>query len=176
MKPNQELRHLLNGSNSDKKSQGFYLFIFNVYCLDNAEEVLKNCQEVLEIIFRQRERKIWLSEIEWYQILPNWFVSNCAPEKTIQEEEKNNAKWQTLSVEKRLIEIQNEAWSVMDFVSWFEPDENGLDERYWSWWNAFTQSPKLLTVSVEILDFPFPYGCLTWLFKASSAIKVETEF
>lgn len=173
MKPGKELRHLLDGLNPDEKSEGFHLFSFNVYCQDNAEEVLRNCQEVLEIILRQCAKKTWLSKIEWYQILPDWFVSNCAPEKSIQEEEENNPRLQTLSVEERLIELQNEAWSVMDFVSWFETDENGSDERYWYWWDGFIQSPKLLVVSVEIIDFPFPSGCLLWLFKASGAIKVE---
>jgi hypothetical protein len=136
MKPVDELRHVLNGSNPDEKSEGFHLLSYNVYCEDNAEAVLRNCREILKIMLRQCEKETWLSETEWYQILPSWFIFNCAPERTLEEEEEYNAQIETLSVEERSVKLQNDAWSVMDFTSWFEPGENGLNERYWSWWNA----------------------------------------
>lgn len=175
MKPVDELRHVLYGLNSDEEFKGFHLISYNVYCQDNAEQVLKNCQKILEIILRQCEKEIWPAENEWYQLLPNWFIVKSASEKTIEEEEEYNAQMNVLSINERYIALQNESWSVMDFVSWFEPGENVSNERYWSWWNAIIKSPELLVVTVEIMDFPFPSGCLFWLFRACGASRVEKK-
>ncbi len=172
MKPAKELQHLLAGPTLDDKVEGAGIIIFNVHCLDNANKVLQNCREVLEIVLQQYD-KFWPSETEWNQILPEWFIANCSPEKTIEEEEEEVARWRTLSRQEQIIEEEKKAWSVMEWVSWFEPSDELQDGRYWFWWDAFIKSSKLLLVAVEVVDVPFPSGSLDWLMRASGAIRVE---
>jgi hypothetical protein len=171
MKPAKELQHLLAGSTSEDKVEGASIVLFNVYCQYNASKVLQNCREVLEVVLQQYE-KSWPSETEWYKILPEWFIANCSPEKTIEEEEYL-VRWRTLSRQEQIIEEEKKAWSVMEWVSWFEFDDELQDQRYWFWWDALIKSPELLLVAVEVVDVPFPSESLDWLMRASGAIKVE---
>jgi hypothetical protein len=172
MKPTKEIQHLLTGPASNDKVEGAGIILLNVYCQDNAHKVLQNCREVLEIILRQYDNP-WPSETEWYNLLPKWFVERCASEKTIEEEEEYLAKWRTLSRQEQIIEEEEKAWSVMEWIGWFEPDDELNNQRYWFWWDAFVKSSKLLLVAVEVVDVPFPAGSLDWLMRASGAIKIE---
>ena len=168
MKPADELRHLFTKPSPEDKVEGAGLILFNVHCSGNANQVHQNSREVLAVVLSQYEKN-WPSENEWLQLLPKWFVERCAPERTIEEEEENLAKWRTLSREEQIRETEEELWSVMDWISWLDPS----DERYWFWWDAFVKDANLLLVAVEVVDVPFPSGSLEWLLRASGAIKIE---
>ena len=168
MKPADELRHLFIGQHPEEQGECFAIIWFNVSCPGNANQVLQNSREVLAIVLRQYEKN-WLSENEWREVLPRWFVEGCAPESTEEENEENLANWRTLSREEQIREEEEEFWSVMEWISWFEPTE----ERYWFWWDAVVKAPNLLLVAVEVVDCIYPSVSLEWLLRASGAIKVE---
>jgi hypothetical protein len=67
----------------------------------------------------------------------------------------------------------NSPWSVMEWVSWFEPTDDLYNQRYWFWWDAIIKDPNTLLVAVAVVDIPIPYGSLFWLLKAAGAISVE---
>ncbi|MGB3532109.1 MAG: hypothetical protein WBA13_01185 [Microcoleaceae cyanobacterium] len=174
MTPEEELRHLWYGSSQEDVVQSFGLLLsLQANCQGNADVVLSNCREVLEIVIKQYKMD-WLSEEEWRRKLPDWFVANCAPERTLAEEEEYLIKWRKLSSEQQQRQAQEEKWSMMDWVSWFEPSDDVFNQRTWFWWDAFIKEPNILTVIVEVVDLPVPLGSLIWLLRASGATTVSS--
>jgi hypothetical protein len=171
MRLQDELRHLQTGVQPEDTVEGAGLLIFKISCQGNVEAVLKKARETLGVVL-QEAQQAWPTEDRWRATLPKWFVEICAPELTEEEEEENLRKWRELSVEEQQREEQEEKWSVMDWISWFEPGEP-FEQRAWFWWDAFIVNPSLLLVVVEVLDFPVPLGSLFWLFRASGAVKIE---
>lgn len=162
MKVSEELRHLLKGLNSQEKpQQGSLLMPFNVYCQSNANEVLEKSKEVLEIVLKKSDSN-WLSETEWYNLLPQWFIERCTPEIT----------------KKEIVgKLDEQAWSVINWVNWFEPTDDPYNQRYWFWWDAWIKSNSHIVIVVQAVDLPFPWGALEWLMLASGAIEVkEADF
>ncbi len=172
MKPEDELRHLWSGASQDDMVQGSGLLLFKVHCQGNADVVLKNSREALGIVLQQY-KTIWPSEQDWKKKLPSWFVTTCAPERTESEEEEYLIAWRTLSSEEQQYQEEEEKWSVMDWISWFEPSDDPFHQRTWFWWDAFIKEPDLLLVIIEVIDFPVPVGSLIWLLRASGGLKVE---
>jgi hypothetical protein len=172
MKPESELKHLWYGAGQDDAVEGVGLLLFQVYCQGNADAVLQNCREALGIVIEQYKTN-WLSEAEWRKKLPDWFVQNCAPEETWEEVEENLIRWRNLSNEEQQREDEKEKWSMMDWISWFEPGDDPFNQRTWFWWDAFIKEPDILMVVVEVVDFPVPLGSLMWLLRASGALKIE---
>ncbi|GAA6614256.1 hypothetical protein [Scytonema sp. NUACC26] len=172
MKPKDELRHLQFGALQDDTVEGVALLLFKVHCRGNASVVLQNCREILGIVLQQYET-VWLSEDEWRKKLPDWFVKTCAPERTLEEEEEDLIRWHTLSHKQQQIQEEEEKWSVMDWISWFESSDDPFNQRTWFWWDAFVWEPDLLLVVIEVVDLPVPVGSMVWLLRASGALKVE---
>jgi hypothetical protein len=172
MKPDEELRHLLNGSNAEDNLDELGIFMYKVNCNNNSRLILQRCQEVMQLIIRFQIEK-WPSEEEWYKLLPKWFISACAPEKTPEEEAEYLERWRQLSTKEQVLLEEESSWSVMEWVSWFEPSDNPCDQRYWFWWDAFITDPSTLLVAIAVVDIPFPSESLFWLLKASGAIKIE---
>jgi len=173
MQPEEELKHLWSGSGQDDTVEGVGLILpFQVHCQGNADLVLKNCCEVLGIVIQQHNIN-WLSEEEWRKKLPGWFIKACAPERTLEEEEENLIRWHKLSSEEQQCQDEEEKWSVMEWISWFEPSNDPFNQRTWFWWDAFIKNPDLLLVFIEVVDIPVPWGSLSWLLRASGALKVE---
>ncbi|GEM_PF-1473559 len=169
MKPVDELRHLLYSSNPEDRVEWAGLVIFKIHCQGNADRVLQNCQEALSVVLKQYE-KDWPSEEEWYNLLPKWFVERCGPERSEEEEDEDIARWRTLSPEEQLQEIEQEKWSVMDWISWFDLS---IEPRYWFWWNAIIQDSNTLFIALQVVDDPIPYGSFSWLLRASGAIMIQ---
>lgn len=170
MKPTEELRHLINGVNPDDRVDGAGIILLEVHCDGNAEQVLQRCRQAFELVLHYTQEN-WPSEDTWYKLLPEWFISVCAPEKTQEEEEKYLAEWRKLSREEQILEEES-SWSVMEWVSWFEPTDSSHNQRDWFWWDAFIKSPNSLFVAIEVVDIPFPSGSLYWLLKSSGAVSV----
>jgi hypothetical protein len=174
MKPEDELRHLWSGAGQNDVVEGCCLLRFKVYCQENADVVLKSCREVLDLVIQQYKTN-WLSEEEWREALPDWFIQACSPEQTLEETEERLIIWHTLSHEEQQHQEEEEKWSVMDWISWFEPSDDPFYQRTWFWWDAFIQEPNLLLVVIEVVDLPVPFGSLIWLLRASGALKIEEE-
>src|SRR5262249_28953477 len=144
---------------------GMGTVLFVAYCPGNAELVLAKCKSVLEIALRlSSEGKF--DEKVWESSLPDWFVKRCAKELSSQELEKRLQ----LPLEERIRLEEQEGWSLKASVYWFKPEE-----RYWSWWDAVVTDANTIIVAAQVKDWPFPWGALRWLLRASGAERVEAN-
>ena len=48
-----EVLRLIEGPKSDERPTGIGFMNFSIHCSNNAEEVLKKCKEVLQIVLQQ---------------------------------------------------------------------------------------------------------------------------
>ena len=170
MERQDELRHLRDGPRKDEKPP--MLDYFTARCPGNAESVLKNCKEVLQLIFSQ-DIQDWPSDAVWVSLLPRRFVEACAPEMTEEEVQRYSQWWFSLSWEEKLRftrDESNKKWSVGSFVYWFRPE---ADERQWWWWDAKVENAHVLHIAVAIEGLPYASGALEWLLLASGATEVE---
>jgi|JI7StandDraft_1071085.scaffolds.fasta_scaffold146089_1 hypothetical protein len=173
MEIKDELRHLLIGVNPSDIPEGLGIVEVKAYCPGNADVVLCKSREVLEVVLRQSTLE-WLSEEDWEKedwekLLPEWFVQRCPQEKTEEEEEQWLQWWRGLDPEEQQKVNRGLEWTLSGWIAWFFPDE----ERQWFWWDATVESNNLLQVEIEIKAWPFPWGSLAWLLRASGAITVE---
>lgn len=102
--------------------------------------------------------------------MPDWFVRACAPEPTQQEATAWLARWQRLSPEEQAREEESRAWTLLDWVYWFRPEN-----REWYWWNACVPNSDLALVEVQIDGWPAPTGDLRWLLRAAGAVEVTVD-
>jgi hypothetical protein len=172
MKREHELKHMENGpepGESPNPAEGLGLVRFDVHCEGNSEAVLPKAREVLRAVVSQSPVG-WPSFEQWQAILPAWFVSECADEITQEEADRWLRKWQEQPIEERLNSEEDAAWSLSEWLYWFEPKR-----RYWYWWDARVESPDLIRLAVEVRDWPFPWDALKWLFRVSGASSVTAE-
>ncbi|HEY3267852.1 MAG TPA: hypothetical protein VGM37_13055 [Armatimonadota bacterium] len=118
-------------------------------CRGDAEQVLARAKEALERVL-EVDPQAWPSNEEWARRLPPWFVARCAP----QTAETAN--------------VGEGRWTLANWVYWFLPEQ-----RFWVWWNARLPDPNTLLVYVVVDGWPFPWGALDWLLRASGAVETE---
>jgi hypothetical protein len=113
----------------------------------------------------------WPDDDEWQCKLPEWFTAACAPRLTQRQAELWLECWKGLSPDERArTEIEND-WSLDDWIYWMKPDN-----RQWFWWDAaLLKEHDHILVAVEVNVWPFPWGSLRWLFRASGASTFEPE-
>jgi hypothetical protein len=169
MRVKDELRHLLMPNEPDEKPEGLGIVRFNVFCSGNSNDVLRKCKEVLEAVLRESSDK-WPSDDCWLTILPPWFIQQCSEELSQEEEEKWLAWWRRLSPEEQNRVNQEEKWSLSDWLYWLQPEN-----RQWFWWDAIPENPNIMRIAVEVTEWPFPWGSLDWLLRASGAISIKAE-
>jgi hypothetical protein len=156
-----------NELNVDASTLGTVRFL--VDCPGNAGEVLTKVLEILKIIVKH-SLDGWSTNNNWSEVLPQWFIGECAPEMSPDEAQQWLQWWKSLDAETQDKVEQENKWSLSDWLHWLEPSQ-----RKWFWWGAKELSQEKLLVAVEVIDWPFAWGALTWLFKASGAEKVEPE-
>lgn len=103
-------------------------------------------------------------------MLPRWFVEASAHEMSKEEAEKWLARWRNLPPAQQAKEEAEKAWALSNWLYWFE-DGN----RQWDWWDDAVQDANTIQVAAEVKCWPFPWGALRWLFKASGATQVDAE-
>lgn len=164
--PRTELARLLLGAPEDESEVGGMGTVrFVVSCPGNAEEVLRNSTQVLQEVLRNSGGP-WLSLKEWRDRLPSWFVESCKRE--VPQEEA--ARRLGLSLEQRKQLAAEEGWSLNSWLYWFKPGE-----RCWYWWDAIVRDQNTILIAVVVEGWPFPWGSLEWLFRASGALSVQPE-
>jgi hypothetical protein len=52
---------------------------------------------------------------------------------------------------------------------------NCCNMRQWFWWDAIIDDACTIRIAVEVEAYPFAWGSLEWLFKASGATIVQAE-
>ncbi len=164
-----ELRRLKKGPEPEEKPGGMGIVRFVVYCPHNSSQVLNRAREVLGIVLK-RGTQSWPSDNEWFTLLPDWFISKCAPECSKEESEKWLSWWKGLPPDKQAEVVRKEKWSVLDWIYWFKPGK-----RQWFWWDALVKGEDMFIVAVEVDGWPFPWDALGWLLRASGATSVEPE-
>ena len=170
MKVQGELRHLLVGPDPNSPISGIGIVRFDIYCAGNAESVVKRCQEVLRIVLEESDETSWPSDESWYKLLPQWFIERCSRETTKDEDEEYLNWWRELSPEEQERVSREEQWALSEWVAWLQPDE-----RQWFWWEALIENPDKFRLAVEVESWPFAWGALDWLLRASGAIRVDPE-
>ncbi len=102
------------------------------------------------------------------------FVDSCEPEVSKEDMDERIAYRKSLPWKELQELLANEKWSLDSWLYWLEPEN-----RTWFWWDAaLLEEPIRETyfiVAVVILEWPFPWGALKWLFKACGALDVVSE-
>ena len=164
-----ELQRLAFPPREDERPRNLGTVCFTATCAGNAWEVASNAKDVLRIVSEESLDR-WPSLEEWKRKLPRWFVERCAPEMSHLEAENWLARWQSLSFEEQQRAELEKSWSLSDWLYWLKP---GI--RTWFWWDIAEPSGSKIVLAVEVLDWPFPWGALSWLLRASGATNVEAE-
>jgi hypothetical protein len=165
-----ELRRMANGPHPGEKLGGIGSVRFVARCPFGASEVLAKAKSVLKAV-DQTSLTGWPTNEEWPSKLPDWFVFRCAPEETQQQAEQRVARWRTLAPEEQArVDVETE-WSLSNWIYWLKPEN-----RQWFWWDAkAVDDIDHIILAVEVNCWPFPWGALRWLFKASGASALEAE-
>jgi hypothetical protein len=173
MNPDQikmEIARLKQPSSSHETPEGVGTVRFIIRCPLGADLVLENAKCVLELV-ASNSFGSWPDEAEWRQILPDWFVAACAPSPSQEESDRWLKWWQGLSPQEQSEAEINKDWSLDSWLYWMEPEN-----RQWTWWDGqVVPGCDHVLVAVEVDSWPFPWGALRWLFKASGASAVESE-
>jgi hypothetical protein len=164
-----ELKRLRDGKIVNNSTDGQSTIKLEISCKENSEKVLINAKSVMiEIDQRVVNSKKWLSDDEWLNNIPGWFIDNCAKEQTDEETEKWLKWWKSQTIEKQSELEKNQVWSFINWIYWLEPSR-----RTWYWWDFEIVNPNHFTLDVEVEEWPFPWGALRWLLIASGALNVE---
>jgi hypothetical protein len=167
----RELHRLLEGPKPDERPEGAGTVRFIVRCPANAPQVLDRAVSVLRVVNQHSgSDNGWPRESEWPELLPAWFVSVCAPERSRQDTEAWLAQWSILPQDEQDRIEREEPWSVSSWTYWFGPRN-----RQWYWWDARVLDANVLVVAIEVDGWPFPWGALAWLFRAAGAEEVKAE-
>ena len=164
-----ELERLLRGPEPDQQPDQQRLGVFGISatCPGGADRVLTGTREVLSVVLR-RDADAWPTDQEWAEILPQWFVGCCAPERTEQEKQDWLRWWQGLSWPEKQLRMQESKPSVGDWVYWFLPEM-----RKWYWWDTAVTDEAHLWVEIEVEDWPVPWDALRWLLRCAGATDVR---
>lgn len=158
---------------SSDKPTGIGTVRFVVSCDSNAEFILSLAKEILLKIDQYYESD-WPSLTTWKKILPKYFVDNCEPEVSKEELDKRIAYRNSLPLEKQHELLSDEKWSLDNWLYWLK-----LKNRTWFWWDATLLEKPIrdthFIVAVVVLEWPFPWGALKWLFKGCGASDVVSE-
>jgi hypothetical protein len=164
-----ELSRLLYGTRVGETTSRAGLVRFIARCPGSAEAVLARAKQVLEVVLHQDPQN-WPSGEAWHRLLPEWFVEQCAKEKSQEEADEWLRQWDSLSWEEKVSLSKTIECSLGGWVYWFQPEQ-----RQWYWWEATILDSNTICVTVEIDEWPLAWGALDWLLRASGATTVEPE-
>jgi hypothetical protein len=165
---NERVR-LAKSPGPEEKPSGVGTVRFIAKCSGNSSDVLSKAKELMTIVNHNSVPR-WPSEAEWRHLLPKWFVKQCSPEKSQQEAEEWLARWKSLSPEEQKKVEATNAWSLLNWLYWLEPEN-----RQWYWWDAIVLDRNTLVIAVGTDSWPFGWGDLSWLLRAAGANQVIAE-
>lgn len=164
----RELQRLSTSPCADEKPLGLGTVRFIAWSHGDAGGVLERAKSVLALLDNNAGKK--LDESTWKMILPPWFVSRCARQLSGEEAELELARLSRLSPREQLNLEKEAAWSLSNWIYFFE-----AANRHWYWWDGTAIDSDIAVIAVEVDNWPFPWGSLDWLLRASGAYKVEAE-
>ena len=167
----RELHYLNNGAEQGEKPQGLGTVEFTITCNNNSAEVLIKAHALMTDLLKIAiENWPWPDDDFWTDNLPDWFVKRCAKDITEEEAEALMQERRLLPWEERRKLAQSDKWSLSNWIYWFHPDN-----RYWHWWHAGILDKNTILLYVEVYEWPYPWGALSWLFRAAGAISVDSK-
>ncbi|PJR62406.1 hypothetical protein [Raoultella sp. T31] len=168
-----ERKRLACAPSLSDKPTGIGSVRFVVSCESNAEHIMSLAKEVLKVISDAYETE-WPDLVSWKEMLPDFFVDSFEPEISKEDMDKRIAYRNSLPWKEQQKLLADEKWSLDSWLYWLEPEN-----RTWFWWDAaLLEEPIRETyfiVAVVVLEWPFPWGALKWLFKACGALDVVSE-
>ncbi|ADO50548.1 hypothetical protein [[Enterobacter] lignolyticus] len=169
----RERERLTNAPSLSDEPTGIGTVRFVVSCESNAENILSLAKNVLKTVDDAYDSD-WPDLASWKKILPKIFVDNCEPEISKRDMDHRIAYRKSLPWEEQQRLMINERWSLDNWLYWLEPEN-----RTWFWWDAVLLEEPIrdthFIVAVVVLEWPFPWGALKWLFKACGALDVVSE-
>lgn len=165
-----ELRRVANGPSSGEKPNGIGIIRFLVRCPIEANVVLVKAKTVLKAV-DEAALAGWPANGEPVPNLPEWFTSACVAEMSSEQAQQWLGWWKSLPPEEQTrAEIERD-WSLQNWLYWMEPRN-----RQWFWWDAkLLEDYDSIALAIEVKAWPFPWGALRWLFRATGASAVEAE-
>lgn len=167
MIPPEEARHLRRGPRCGESAGGVGLVEVVAEAAD-PELVLQRCRAVMGLVVGHQSGD-WPGVSVWREILPGWFLDACVDESPL-EVERWLQWWRSLPANEQAEAEQLRAWSLPDWLYWFEPGG-----RSWFWWDGVLEEENVLRISVEVAGWPSPLGALSWLLRAAGAANVVVE-
>ncbi len=165
-----EMLHLRNGPASDERPGGMGTVRFVAPCPMDPDLVLERVKSVLLALDEVASME-WLTDEEWKRELPEWFVSRCAKPLTLKQADERLRLRKKLPLEEELRVIDEYDWSLPEWLYCVNPTN-----RQWYWWDAKAIPEEgMIRVAVEVLDWPFPWSDLRWLFRVAGASTLEAE-
>jgi len=165
-----ELRRLQDGPRPEENPGGLGTVRFLARYPAGGHDLLNKVTSVLKVL-DEGSRNGWPTEEQWALILPEWFVSACAPKITPEQGERWLAWWKSLPPDEQARVESEKQWSLDNWLYWMEPSN-----RQWYWWDAkVLDGLDHLIVAIEVDAWPFPWGALRWLFKAAGASALDPE-
>jgi hypothetical protein len=164
--PPDELRHLREGPRVGERPGGAGTVTVTVSCHGDSAVVIDRARAVMTAVV-DRAGPPWPSVDEWLELLPEWFVAACGPERSVEEVERWLRWWRSLPRVEQARVTREQQWTLADWLFWLEPGE-----RQWFWWAATVEDPDTASVVVEVAGWPAPLGALEWLLRASGAVAV----
>jgi len=168
-----EERRILYGPDENEKIGGLGTNRFIIHCNGDAPLVLERSKEILLKVNQTLQVRNPMDQ-EWYEILPDYFVYRCRPEKTkLQGEKELKFRQKIRSImtpEDHGVLINMIPWELPSWIYWFQEEE-----RYWYWWDSYVHEDSHIFVAVEVHEWPYPSENLSWLFRGCGACFVEPE-
>lgn len=165
-----ELERVMGHPVKDSSAKGVGTVRFIINCPNDASSVLERAKSVMAAVDSAALHG-WPSNNHAVPILPEWFTSACAPEMSKEAEDQWLKWWKGLSRKERVRVDADKNWGLSNWLYWLEPGN-----RQWFWRESSVQEESdqiLLTVEVE--GWPFPWGALSWLFRAAGAATVVED-
>lgn len=165
-----ERRRVTEGPRPDEEPTG-QLAAADVRCDGDAPAVLQRCREAMAVVLEHADGT-WHSDEEWHELLPDWFVAACAPDKAPEEVRAEWARREAMTPEqRRAFDAEaDQRWSVGGWVSAFDPGE-----REWEWWSAEVISDHRFRVLIQADTWPAPVGALEWLLGAAGGREIDID-
>lgn len=160
-----EIYRLINGIDSNEKTNDVNHIAFIIKCSGNSFDVLSKCKEILKIVL-EHNRNTEMTLDEWRNLLPQWFIRRCAKELSKEEAEKRLS----LPIDERRRITENEGWTLSGWIYWLNPQE-----RQWYWGDAKIIDYNTIHLVVECQGWPLAWGALRWLWKACGALDCEEQ-
>ncbi|MEU9048485.1 MULTISPECIES: hypothetical protein [unclassified Kitasatospora] len=141
------------------------------FTAEDSAQVIANARAALTCVVAQMGE--WPAFERWPQLMPTWFIQQCAPEHPEPEHgepfdaEAWLRQWRAMTPQQKAA-VDQGPWMLSGWLDYFDPTEEGMgDDRSRWWWDARADEPDGAWVQVATTGWPFGSGSLSWLIEAS---------